>query len=337
LQITLLSGINFDTRAQLGLLFWQLDDACYFDISWYYPGRKEQDFEMRIRQTNLILMLLAALLVLSLIVIYPSRENENSGNRELIAIVNGKEIFAGDVQKITKMIDVMNLHQLSAEQLRLGVQKHRINTLLNDIKQTIIEQNIKKYGITVSEQEVNAKIEEIFANIDPNAVRETIEKSNASYEALKEWQKNTSESDSIYNEKLAEFGFRIDQWELLQITYDTPRELQKMQVPKNIEDMKKNSYESIKNDLLLQKLIDKVTKATVTEVEIREAYNLKYGDWNHDAPFEEVKEKIREQLKKENQTVAMTIWLNEQYKNANIKIKDPKFNEILDILQTVNK
>ena len=313
-------------------MFWQLDDACDFNISWYYPGRKEQDFEMRIRQSNLILMLILALLILSVLVIYPSQENENSGNREIIAIVNGKEIFAGDVRKITKMIDVMNLHQLSAEQLRLGVQKHRINTLLNDIKRTIIEQNIKKHGITVSEQEVNAKIEEIFADIDPNAVRETIEKSNASYEALKQWQKNPSESDNIYNEKLAELGFRIDQWELLQITYNTPEELQKMQVPKNLDDMKKNSYVSVKNELLLQKLMDKVTKVTVTEDEIREAYNTKYGDWNHDAPFDEVKDKIREQLKKENQTAAMTIWLYEQYKKAKIEIKDPNFNEVSEML-----
>ncbi|MEJ2649815.1 MAG: hypothetical protein P8016_15575 [Sedimentisphaerales bacterium] len=212
------------------------------------------------------------------------------------------------------------------------MRKNQINSLLNDIKQTIIEQNIKKYGIKVSEQEVNTEIDEIFAKIDPNELGQLIEKNNACYRALEQWQKNPSESDNIYNEKLAELGFRIDQWELLQITYNTPEELQKMQVPKNLDDMKKNSYVSVKNELLLQKLMDKVTKVTVTEDEIREAYNTKYGDWNHDAPFDEVKDKIREQLKKENQTAAMTIWLYEQYKKAKIEIKDPNFNEVSEML-----
>ena len=230
------------------------------------------------------------------------------------------------------MIDVMNLHQLNEEQLRLAVQKNQINTLLIDIRQAIIDQNIKKYNITVNEQEVNAKIDEMFAKIDPNELREIIQKNFATYEALKEWQKDPSKSDIIYNEKLESLGFSRDQWELLTITYDTPQALQNMQVPKNIEDMKKNSCESAKNDLLLQKLMDTVTNMTVTEDEIKEAYNLKYGDWNHDAPFEEVKEIIREQLKKENETAAMTIWLNEQYKKAKIEIKDPKFDEVLEIL-----
>ncbi|MEJ2649814.1 MAG: hypothetical protein P8016_15570 [Sedimentisphaerales bacterium] len=63
---------------------------------------------MRVRQTSLILMLVAALLVLSVLVLYPSHDNLGSVNRELIAIVNGKEIYGGNVEKITKMIDVMN-------------------------------------------------------------------------------------------------------------------------------------------------------------------------------------------------------------------------------------
>ncbi len=292
---------------------------------------------MHVHHNNLILLLITLLCILAVFVLYSAQNNKDSENGRLIAIVNGTQIFAGDIDKITKMIDIMNLHQLSAEQLRKGVQKHEINNLLSDIKKIIIEQQIKKYGLTVSEQEVQSKINEMFANIDSDAAKNIIEKSMAMYEALQEWQKQPSKSDTIYNEKLARIDVKKDQWELMKIIYDTPEKLKRMQIPQNIEDMKKYSYESAKNDLLYQKLVDSVTKVTVTEDKVKEAYNLKYGDWNHDATFDEVKEKIRQQLKKEDETANMTTWLNEQYKNAKIEIKDSKYKEVLNILQAGDK
>ena len=212
---------------------------------------------MNKRHQKMIPILLLLLIACGLFIMYFSNEKKDSENR-LIAIVNGEKIYSDDINKITKMIDVMNLNQLSSEQLKEAVQKHKITSLLDDIKQIIIEQQIKKYRLTVSEQEVQSKINEMFANIDSDMARKTIEKSNAIYNALLEWQKDKSKSDIIYNEELAPFAVKKAEWELLQILYDTPEKLKQMQVPKNIEDMKKFSYESAKNDLLYQKLMDTV-------------------------------------------------------------------------------
>ena len=289
---------------------------------------------MQKRQIYLILFLLIMLCIISFLVIYPQKKN--SHKRRLVAVVNGTDIFLDNTNKIKKMIDVMNLHQLSDEQLRLAVQKHETESLLSDIKQTIINQKIKEYKLTVSDEEIQVRINSIFDNIDSNTANKIIEKSRASYEALQEWQKDPSNSDAIFKDKLAGLGFRIDQWELLQVTYSTPDELRKMQVPEDIDDMKKSTRESAKNDLLYQKLVDTVTKDTVTEDEIKEAYNQKYGHWDHEAPFDEVKEKIRDQLIEENQTAAMTIWLNEQYKTAKIELIDQKYKEVLNIISNNN-
>jgi hypothetical protein len=260
---------------------------------------------MRPRYISLILLLAALFCIIAVITLYHSHEKQFSGNDRLIATVNGTSIFADDINKITKMIDVMNLNQLSDEQLRLAVQKHEINSFLSKIRQTIIEQKIKEYELTVSEQEIQTEIDSMFANIDSDKAETIIKKSSASFEALQQWQKEPSKSDSIYNDKLAGMDFRIDQWELLKITYDTPEKLQQMPIPKNIEDMKNLSYESAKNDLLYRKLMDKVA--------------------NNDAKTEEEK------------TDAQKAWWKQQYNDAKIEILDPKYNEVLNILSINNR
>ncbi len=254
---------------------------------------------MKTRFIKLILLLVVIFFVLFM---FPVHEKEKSQNPGLIAIVNGTNIFADDVNKITKMIDIMNLNQLTDKQLQEGVQKHRVTSLLGKIRQVIIEQKIKEYDITASEREIQDKINETFANIDSNSVQIAIERSNAVNEALERWQKEPSKSDDIYNEILSPLDIKKDQWELSKIIYDTPEKIRQMQIPKTLEDMKKFSYESAKRDLLFQKLMDSVA--------------------NDNTKTEEQK------------TAIQTAWWNEQYKNAKIEIFDPNYNEAINILQT---
>ncbi|MBN1974440.1 MAG: SurA N-terminal domain-containing protein [Sedimentisphaerales bacterium] len=289
---------------------------------------------MHTHRRNLIMFTSALFFAIMLFLLPADNKNKDPANDKVIALVNGEKILSSDRVKITKIIEVMNLYQLKGEALNKAVRQYEVNALIANIRQTITRQKIAELGLSVSDKEVQSKVEEIFKTIDNNSANEIIRTSNATYEALQAWQKDPSMSDNIYKELLAPLNTREEDWELLKLVYDTPEELTKMQVPKTIEDMKKFSFESARNDLLYQKLIDNVTKVTVTEDEIKEAYNLKYGDWNHESAFDEVKDKIREQLIKEEQSAAFTEWLNEQYNKAKIEIKDQRYKEVLNILRT---
>lgn len=260
---------------------------------------------MKSRYIRLIFLPAAILCIITLFVIYNWNEKHIYGNARVIAIVNGKNIYGEDTNKITKMIDIMNLNQLSNEQLSQAVQKHEVNNLFSAVRQTILEQKYIEYGITASEGEVLDKINETFAKIDNDTALKIIEKSKATFDALEQWQKEPSESDAIYNKKLAPLDIKKDQWELAKQIYDTPEKLKQMQVPKNIEEMKMLSYESAKNDLLYEKLMDTVT--------------------SDNAKTEEEK------------TAAQQTWWNEQYKNAKIVILDPKYDEVMDLLHRGRK
>lgn len=288
---------------------------------------------MHTYRKNLIMFTSALFFAIILFLLPADNKNKDMANDKVIALVNGEKIFSSERRKITKIIDVMNSYQLKGEALNKAVRQYETNALIANIRQTITRQKIAELGLSVSDIEVQSKVEEIFKTIDNNSANEIIRTSNATYEALQAWQKNPSMSDNIFKELLSPLNTRKEDWELLKLVYDTPEELTKMQVPKSIEDMKKFSFEFARNDLLYQKLIETVTKVTVTEDEIKEAYNLKYGDWNHESAFDEVKDKIREQLTKEEQSAAFTEWMNEQYKTAKIELNDQKYKEVLKILK----
>ena len=90
--------------------------------------------------------------------------------------------------------------------------------------------------------------------------------------------------------------------------------------------------ESIKNELLYQVLVDIVINVNVTENHIIETYNSKRGDWNHEAPYEEIKQEIENWLVYQNKDAAMKAWFKEQYKIANIKIIDHDYDNVIDML-----
>lgn len=287
---------------------------------------------MDTHRKNLILIFIALVCAILLFTM-PANHKENLSNRRVIALVNGQEIYADNSRKTTNIVDIMNSHQFTSEELNKAVKQYETTAFISSIRQTIIKQNISKLGLFVSDADVQSKVEEMFNALDSNSINEIIKVGNATYDALLAWQKSPSESDTIYNEKLSPLNVSKTNWELMQAIYDTPEALEKMQVPKTIEDMKKYSCQSAENDLLYQKLIDKVTKVTVTEDEIKKAYNIKYADWNYESIYDKVKDKIREHLMKENQSFAFSEWLNEQYKTAKIELKDQKYKDVINMLR----
>jgi hypothetical protein len=267
-----------------------------------------------------------------------NRDNEkdtiSEKEKQIALICNGEKVFKSDTQKLSKLLELNHKNQLTPEQLQKEVQNSEQNELIGQIRQIILKQNIKKYGLTVTQDEVNSKVNKMFEMLGTQRVNESIELSNAIYEALREWQKNPSQSDSIYKEKLAGKNFSEYQWETHKIIYDSPDELKRMVIPQSIEDMKKNSFESSKRDLLLQQLMDIVTKnVTVTDDEINKAFQKKYDNVMERPSLDQVKNDIRKTLLEEKKNEAINKWWTQQFHEAQIESKDSLYNAILERIQ----
>lgn len=289
---------------------------------------------MRIPPRNLVFLVLILLCMLVILGGYLLHIQENGPN-DLVAIVHGAKILYKDVKVDPKTVQLSHAEQISASQLKSEVHKQEMRRLAGKIHKVIFEQKIDELRITVSEKEVDSRVDEIFrqTNMTSEKAAAVCENARALHEALAAWQKDPSHGDVIYNEKLAGSLISKEQWKAFQVAYDTPEKLKSLVVPKNIDDMKKNSRESSRMDVLNKKLEDVITKnVSVKAEEIEAAYQKKYGNLPERPPLEEVMEKLNVQLLSKKKQEAKKVWWQEHYRQAKIEIKDQRFKDVLNIL-----
>ncbi len=182
------------------------------------------------------------------------------GPNDVVAVVNGETISYHDIETDPKMLSTLYASELNTDQLAKEKQRNEMRRLLGKIQMMIREQQIIELGLTATEREVRSKVDETFekAGFTDDKAKMFCEQISAVYDALLEWYENPSKSDAIYNEKLSGRHITRQQWKLFQLCYDTPEKLKHLNIPKNIDDMKMNSQESIRRDILHQKL-DNIT------------------------------------------------------------------------------
>lgn len=170
--------------------------------------------------------------------------------------------------------------------------RYQMRRLAAKIQECIFRQKVSEYGINAAEEEVWSRVDEIFSK----AGVEIAESLRIIYAALLEWHKDPNKTDGIYEEMLKSVITK-DQWRLCQACFDTPEKLRRFTIPNNVEDMRKDSYESAKKDILYQKLNDIITAdVRVSEQEIESAYQEKYGHWDKKPTLEEVRDRLYNQL-----------------------------------------
>ncbi|MDD5326715.1 MAG: hypothetical protein PHY02_02750 [Phycisphaerae bacterium] len=280
---------------------------------------------MFLRDENLTYLLLVLLYVVGT----PSLHAEIEDSNSVVVSVNDVNILYKDIKVDLK--EVQMLHpEYSKLQIENEVQKQETRRLIGKIREVIFKQKITEFGLTVSEQEVDARVEEIFkkTGMTSEKAKAICESGKAVYEALVAWQMNPSDGNAIYDEKLSDTLISKEQWKLWQRCCDTPEKLKDLVVPKNIEDMKKNSRESSRRDVLYQKLEEVITKdISVSKKEIEEEYRKKHG-------AEEIEQMglIEKELLTRKKDMAIRTWWQEQYNKSNIVILDKRFDEALELL-----
>lgn len=290
---------------------------------------------MHIHPRTIAFLALISLCIVGILTGYLFHAQEIETN-ELVAIVNGTEVFYKDIKVDPKIIQLTYAQELGARQLKKEIRKHEMRRLAGKIHEVIYRQKIDELGLIVSEEEVDYRVEEIFqqANMTSEKAAVICESARAFREALEAWQKNPSMEDVIYNEKLVGSGVTKEQWKLYQICFDTPEKLKLFAAPNNIEDMKRNSRRSSRKDMFYKKLNDIITKnVSVRNEEIEEIYEKKYAHIAEKPPLDELlKETLRLELLIRKKHEAEKLWWQEQYRQAMIEIKNPRFKDVLNIL-----
>ena len=294
--------------------------------------------ELIMHKLHYKILIFVLLIVVGTIIIFMlnNRKKESitkESNKHLALTIYGKDIFTSDINELSKITEVLHSYQLNSEELQKEVEYTQRKMIINEMRQVILDQQIEKYKLTVKEQEVVKKVEDMFRNTSPEQYEKAIDIANSIKTALQEWQVNPNKSDSIYEEKLSKKDISEDQWELYKITYNTPEKLKMMVIPKNIEEMKKDSLDSMKKELLYQKLMDIITKdITVMDDEVNFAYQKKYENIAEKPSLSQVSDEIRKSLLEEKKNKAINDWWKKQFQESKIEIKDPAYSDILDDL-----
>jgi len=166
----------------------------------------------------------------------------------VIAKVDGSAIYSNQV----------NLSVLGSETLQQKTD--RLDGLINNI---IIKNEIKRLKLNVTDEEANKRLDDLFKKngIDEATANKMIAETKQTVLAMEEWYKDKSKEDEIYS-KMLKGKISLETWKGWQKTYPTPEKLEqvKKQIPTGFADMKKRSLESLKKDMLHEKLMTLISK-----------------------------------------------------------------------------
>jgi len=241
----------------------------------------------------------------------------------IVAKVGDVSIYYDEIKAKPQLAEVLGVDKLQLEK----------SGLTGLIKKIIFKQTIKESGITVSEKEIDERLDQTIqkAGINNEYVKKVHDQCQAICDALAQWQKDHSRSNAIYTELLSGKGLTQQMWKTYQINYDTPEKLAKLKslIPNSIEDMKKNSRESTKRDLLAEKLNEVITKdVSVTDQEVREAFDKQYKHNPQKPDYEKTKNIFRESVLNRKKQKVISDWWKNKYRQSRIVITNNTFEAV---------
>ncbi|MHC4648015.1 MAG: hypothetical protein ACYTBJ_21355 [Planctomycetota bacterium] len=281
-------------------------------------------------------LILVLLIVLCVVGGYVVQRGGKQGDRAAIASVNGVTIAYRDVKADPEIVKLACPVEMTESELAGAIDRQEKRKLVGRIRKVIFNKRTGELGLTASEEEINARVEQIFrdAGLTEEKAVEVRESLQLVREALMLWQQNPSESDVIYSEKLRDCGISKGQWRLFQACYGTPEKLKRLVAPKDLADMKTQSRESSKRDVLHKKLEDFIVRdISVEPAEIEKAYERKYEGIEKKPLLKEVWDQLSTELLLKKKQRAVELWWKEQYRQVKVEIKDPRFEDVLDVLQ----
>ena len=276
-----------------------------------------------------------------------SEENKNkSAQDNIVAIVNGKQIPYSRIKIDRKFysshIELLEQEQgrkIKPEEVEQVLLEKEKEILLQVIKQIIWEEQIKRFGLDVSDEELKQAFNKSFQNFDFSKETEKGRQYLLKIiETLEEIDKHPEASEEIYKRNLASDIDRMS-WEIIREQYRTPekRDILKRAAYRSVEEIKQRSLETMRPLILRNKLWDIVTKNVfVTEEEIQTEYRRRYGEKSK-TDYKDVRASLKKKLLAQKKEQKILTWWQEQYKKAKIEIKDERFKDVLEILIPSNK
>ena len=173
------------------------------------------------RRTILAFSLILAVVLLVYVLWPVDIEHDSSA---ALALVNGRTVLYEQVRadpNLAKAILGPEANESRIAQELFRIESRRVALI---IRTAIFEDKTKEYGLTASEEEVDARIDEIIqmSGLTNDEVRQICESTNRMRAALEAWHTNPEQAKAIYDEKLAPFSTTPEQWRMSQIAYDTP-------------------------------------------------------------------------------------------------------------------
>lgn len=227
---------------------------------------------MSIRKILHVRILLIIALIFCFVVIAFSMFNNIFRKDISVARIGNDRITYDEIGVVSaqKKFDPI-LVKLEGEKLAFAIKQREKMNLSLLIREKFMDKLIKKYGIIVTQQEIDEEFSKRVSNIPEGTMDEIKEITGVLIESLENWHKNPDHEREIYEQKLQDL-IEYDVWSMYRNLYDTPDKLNKIKPYK--DDIKGLSGAGIVRFLAQEKLRQiAIRDRTVSENEIRQHYN----------------------------------------------------------------
>lgn len=253
-----------------------------------------------------------------------ARSDEN-----VIAKVNGHVIRSSDIAVPSDLV-AKNV-QPDADAVRQAALKRQEQKLRNQIRKIVFDDAVKRYGISVTEDEITARVNKSFSDVDitEDTATRIRGKGLRIADCLRKVVVNRADPDDIYSTDLEDLITQRE-WDAYLSNYDTSAKIDSLikSLPRNVADMKANSRASTRNDLEAERLEQRIcSDISVTDADLA-SYCQQRLQKNPKEISPELREKIEKRILVDRQSEAKRMWWKKQISEADVEILDSRFEGI---------
>ncbi len=274
-----------------------------------------------------------AMVVFGLLLLISAEVALGEVDNKVIMRVNG---FAIGASELAVLPDAMAKDvKPNDEETDQALLRHNTSKLSNRIRQIVLDEAIMKYGITVTDDEIESRVNKSFSavNITEDVANQIRDKGLRIAQGLKKVFVHELDSEFVYSTYLKDI-ITSSEWDAYQSNYDTEAKIGLFidSLPRDVADMKANSRASARRDLEYERLKQRIySDIMVTDADIS-FYSQQRLQKNPEEISPELRDTIERRILVERQSEAMLKWWKEQIIAADIEIIDSRFEGIKDAI-----
>jgi len=211
--------------------------------------------------------------------------------------------------------------------IELTSTENSVEKIVGEIYKNLLEMEIANNDISLKDKDIDELLDVYFeiSGVTHESANNLSQKLELIIESLGDVYLKNENKEQVYDKKL-KTAMSNKEWESWCQKYNSPEKINKLKadVPKSVNDMKKNTRKYLTNAVQQWLLIEKFRKLFTPEKQDLEKYYKEHYS-NENVSYDKIKEDIR------NKIICQKIqeWWNNEIKNAGITVPEKYSKSVL--------